>query len=358
MKILITGTHFTTALAVIEEFKQYNDVKLIYVGRKTTREGDQSPSAESKIIPELGVKFISITTGRIQRYLSIYTIPSLFKIPVGFIQALWIILKEKPDVVLSFGGYVAVPIVIIAWLFSIPIIIHEQTLISGLANKICSLFADKIAVAFKENKSFPGEKMILTGNPIRKEIMAEKAITSAKNKLPVVLITGGNQGSHAINKAVENCLEKLSKIAYVIHQTGDSKYKDFERLEPKQNENYIVAKWIDMANSLRQADLIVSRAGINTLVEMAYLGKPGLVIPIPYVYKNEQNENALYFKKLGLVEILFQSELSGTRLFENIKSMLSDIENLKKRAKKARSIILPDASKKIALETILLAKKN
>ncbi len=363
MRILITGAHFTTAVAVIEELKKYDGVQPVYVGRKTTREGDSASSPESEILPKLGVKFVPIITGRLQRSFTIYTIPSLLKIPFGFIQSVLILLKEKPDVILSFGGYVAVPIVVVGWLFSIPIIIHEQTLVIGLSNKISSFFADKIAVSFNTKNSFNPEKVILTGNPIRKEILNVRKSLGVKlvhppGGLPTILITGGNQGSHVINLAVEESLEKLTKIAYVIHQTGDSRFKDFERLEKRTSERYEVKKWIDdMGEIMKKVDLVVSRAGINTLSELAYLGIPALVIPVPYLYKNEQNENAKYFEKLGSVKILPQNKLNGENLLNNIKSMLKNIDSLKKDAKKAKAVIIPDAAKRLALETTLLAKR-
>ncbi|MDD5415814.1 MAG: UDP-N-acetylglucosamine--N-acetylmuramyl-(pentapeptide) pyrophosphoryl-undecaprenol N-acetylglucosamine transferase [Candidatus Daviesbacteria bacterium] len=364
MKILVTGAHFTPAVAVIEELKKFDGAKIVYVGRRTTLEGDGSASPESQVLPALGVKFIPIITGRLQRSFTIYTIPSLFKIPVGFIQALYIILSEKPDVILSFGGYVAVPVVIAGWLFSIPIIIHEQTLVSGLANKISAFCADKIAVSF-EPDVFKSEKVILTGNPIRREIVEISQgvkLTHPRGGLevPTILIMGGNQGSHIINLAVEEVLNKLTKLAYVIHATGDNKYGDFERLESlgRFGERYLVKKWIGKGYGaiLKKADLVISRAGINTLTELAYLGKPALVIPIPYLYQDEQNKNAGYFEKLGLVRILPQSKLSAEALFKNIRVMLSDLNQLIERAKKAKKVIVPDAAKRLALETMLLAK--
>src|SRR5687768_5813930 len=114
MKIALTGAHFTPAHAVIEELKTYEDVEIIYLGRNHTMEGDKTPSAESKILPSLGITFIPLTAGRVQRQFSRYTIPALLKIPLGFIQALYFIAKEHPDVVLSFAGYVAVPVVLAA----------------------------------------------------------------------------------------------------------------------------------------------------------------------------------------------------------------------------------------------------
>jgi len=366
VKILITGTHFTPALATIEELKKYRVTQIVYVGRKTTKEGDSSRSIESRIIPEYGVKFRPIIAGRFQRYFSIYTILSLLKLPIGFIQSFFILLKEKPDVVLSFGGYISVPVVFWGWMFSVPIIVHEQTLVTGLATKISLIFADKIAISFPESKLSKNPKSILTGNPIRQEILDNslgvnlphpRGVVNRHLRIPTVLITGGNQGSHVINLAVEECLGELLKIANLIHQTGDSKYKDFERLINLENKKYKVYKWIDdIGDIIKGADLIVSRAGIVTLSELAYLGKPALVVPIPYLYKNEQEKNARYFEKIGLVKILSQTKLNGENLLKSVKSCLDNLEVLNKNAQKAKQVIIPDGSKRLALETILLSK--
>lgn len=361
MKILLTGTHFTVAQAVIEEFRAYPKVELVYVGRATTLEGDPTPSQESLELPKLGVKFLPITAGRLQRSFTLYTIPSLLKIPIGFIQALWIVYKEKPDVVLSFGGYVSLPVVLSAWLFSIPIIIHVQTLVTPLASKLSSPMTDKIAVSFDTDYDFDQVKIVLTGNPLRKhvtKISFPHSMWESKPKVPTILITGGNQGSHVINLAVEEILEEFKKVAHVIHQTGDSKFKDYERLENLQDDNYQVFKFIpNMGDVMKKTDLVIGRAGINTLAELAYLGIPTLVIPIPYLFADEQNKNARYFEKLGLVKILPQSRLSGKSLLENIEEMLKNLENLKIEAKNAKSVIIPNAAKKLALETVVLASR-
>lgn len=370
MKILVTGAHFTPAVAVIGELqKMAPSAKIVYVGRKTTLEGDKAQSVESKILPALGVKFIPITTGRLRRYLDIYTIISILKIPVGFVQALFILLKEKPDVILSFGGYVSVPVVFAGWLFSIPIIIHDPSFIMGLANRICFPFADKVALSFN-NHNIKNGKIIVTGNPIREEILHPKGkIDSSyreifqeakKSNLPTILITGGNQGSHIINLAIEQSLAKLLKIACVIHVTGESKFGDFERLYKKRNNRYVVKKWIneEWGIILSRVDLAISRAGINSLTEFAFFKMPALVIPIPYLYGDEQYKNAHYFENLGLVKILPQSKLSAKTLMKNIKIMLNNINQLKKKAEKVQRVIIPDAAKRLALETVLLYKSG
>ncbi len=374
MKVLITGAHFTPAQAVIEELQKFPEVKLIYVGRKTTREGDTTSSVESQVLPKLGVKFVPITTGRLRRVLDIWTVISLLKIPVGFIQAPFILMKESPDVIVSFGGYVGVPLVIWGWFFSIPIIVHEQTLVSGLANTISNIFATKIAVSFDKDYSFKREKIILTGNPMRKELLEgsknipadiKKAIQSAKSeKLPLIYITGGNQGSHTINTSVADVLEELTKKAVVIHQTGDSEFKDFESLSEKKKDlknpdRYLVKKWVDvweLSEILRVADIVVSRAGANTLGELAYFSIPTLVVPLPFSNKDEQLQNALFFKKQGLAQILEQKDLSGKKLLEKIVQMLHNIKALRKQAEKAQKVVITDASKKLTQEIVSLAQ--
>ncbi len=356
MKILVTGSHFTPAQATIEQLQNRFQAEVIYVGRASTREGDNTPSLESQVLPKLGVRFIPITAGRLQRTLTIHTIPSLLKIPVGFFQALQILTNNKPDVVLSFGGYVAVPVVICAWLLSIPVIIHEQTLVTGLANKISSLFAKKIAVSFKDTKfNFPKNKMIVTGNPLRSEIIGAKP---KKYKLPVILITTGNQGSHVINQTVGQAIGSLTEEFTVIHQTGESSFKDYEVLDKikdslKFGDRYILHKYLsakEMGEAMSSAFLAVVRAGANTLIELAYLQTPAVIIPIKDHY--EQSINAKYFEQKGLGVCLLQKDLTADNLLKVIKGLKLKNPNLNNPDLFASR----DAAARLALETVLLKR--
>lgn len=375
MKIVIAGTHFTPAQATIEELTKNPDHKVVYLGRGTTLEGDSTPSLESIVLPKIGIKFIPITAGRLQRSFTMYTIPSLLKIPVGFLQAFYFLIKEKPDVVVSYGGYIGLPVVIAAWFLSIPIIVHQQTLVAGLATQISSIFASKIAVSFKQSlKKSP--KWVLTGNPIRKKLLEpdSKISTEIKNfihqasgaKLPIILITGGNQGSHFINQLFLKVLNDLLKVTFVIHQTGDSSFKDFDQLcevrqTLKHQERYLLKKWInasDWCEILKEASLVITRGGVNTLSELAFFGTPSLIIPIPYLYQDEQNKNAKFFVELGLARVLPQSEVTAKKMLEIIQEMLDHLDNYKKNALKAREFIIVDAAKRLAQEVILLGEKN
>ncbi len=365
MKVLLTGAHFTPAVAVIEALRQQSADKkldLLYVGRKNTLEGDSAPSVESKVIPSIGVRFVPITTGRIQRRFSIYALISLLKIPVGMVQGFWIVASERPDVVVSFGGYVGFPIVFAAWLLSIPVVIHEQTLVMGLANRMSSLFAKKIALSFPVKEFEGNPKCVVTGNPLRKEITQPSAPPAELKKFldkahlhhkKIILVTGGNQGAHIINQTVGGSLSELLKDFYVIHQTGDSHFQDYENLIEIQKqlgelgERYYPAKFITdgWGKVLEQAEIVISRAGINTLHELAYVQKRAVVIPLPFIYKDEQTVNAHYFAKLGLAKVLPQSQLSAESLITTVKEV--------EKMDQPKTIIDTDAASRIALEILV-----
>ncbi|MFA5933061.1 MAG: UDP-N-acetylglucosamine--N-acetylmuramyl-(pentapeptide) pyrophosphoryl-undecaprenol N-acetylglucosamine transferase [Microgenomates group bacterium] len=375
MKTIITGTHLTPSLAVIEELKKVSGMEVTYFGRSSTMEGDRTKSVESQVLSGLGIRFISVTSGRLQRSFTIHTIPSLLKIPIGFLEALYYLFDEEPDVVLSMGGYTSVPVVFAAWLLKIPVIIHEQTLVPGLANTINSWFADKIAISFPENVFYKNNKTVLTGNPLRKEVLnpqntkdeeLKKIVeTSLKNKQPLILITGGNQGSHAINQAVTDNLNELTQNSYIIHQTGDSKFADFDKLQSykksmKNPEKYVVRKWInsdDWGFLLKKVDLVISRAGINTLLELSLFAIPTIAVPLPASQNKEQAINADFFEKVGLVKVLLQNNLNKN-LTKNILEIINNLDDWEKTAKQASKLVIPDAAKRLALEIVLLAKKR
>jgi len=277
-----------------------------------------------------------------------------------------------------------VPVVISAWFLSIPIIIHEQTLVSGLANEISAFFANKVAISFKGDQIRKDRRMVFTGNPMRKAILesyenrSRDKVTalspditqivkiSQKEKKPLIYITGGNQGSHLINEAIRQILEDLTKVACIVHQTGDSKFNDFDKMTSKQKslshpQRYLVKKWLeveDLAELLKKVDLVISRGGINILYELAYFSIPTLVIPIPYLYKDEQTTNACYFGKLGLAQVLWQVDLTAEKLYQTVAKMLKNLPQLKKQAQNAHPIAIADAAKRLALETLLLGDRE
>lgn len=330
-KVLITGGHLAPALAVIEELQKRNSWDIVWVGRRFAMEVGEVPSLEYEIIPSLGIPFFDLKTGRLQRHLTPQTLPSLLRIIPGFFQALKIVNQVRPDIVLSFGGYLSVPVVISAWLFRIPIVAHEQTSVSGLANRITARFANKVAISFRESaKDFPKGKIILTGNPVSKSIIDVKKITS---KTKTIYITGGGQGSQTINSVVEEILPELVKKFTVIHQTGSLDNPHFVGVA-KKFKNYVVKSTVtreEVVDILKRATLVISRGGANTICEIAAVGAPAIIIPIPWSERNEQEGNAQVLARTGLARVISQKNLSSSLLFENINELIANPPSSKSR---------------------------
>ncbi|HSX57651.1 MAG TPA: UDP-N-acetylglucosamine--N-acetylmuramyl-(pentapeptide) pyrophosphoryl-undecaprenol N-acetylglucosamine transferase [Candidatus Saccharimonadales bacterium] len=362
-KIIVTGGHLTPALATIEELQKNPEVEIVFIGRSRSTEGDKAASAESVVIPNLGIKFYSITPGRIQRRFTRYTLWSIGKIPIGVFQALGILSKERPSAILSFGSYVAAPVVFAGWVLGVPIITHEQTLNPGLSNKFVSRFAKKIAVSWEESLDhFPKSKAVLTGNPIRAELLNLSKKRAAR---PTIYITGGNQGAHIINEMVLEILHELLEKYNVVHQSGTSQtYKDFEtltafatQLPPKLAGRYKLGTWFDSRDSVEifsAASLVVGRSGANTVAEAMALAIPAVFIPLPIAAKNEQMKNAQVMEKLGAAVILPQERLTPKRLLAAINLVMHDYKKYQSSAKSGRRNLNLDAAKILARETLKL----
>jgi len=362
-RIVITGGHLTPALAVIDELVKRGGWEILFIGRKYAMEGDKTPSIEAGIIPKRGIWFVAINAGRVQRYFTRYTILALLKIPLGFFQAFYHLARFKPVVILSFGGYVSVPVVLAGWLLRIPAITHEQTVVRGLATRVNTLFAKKIAVSWSQTlNQLPAKKTVLTGNPIRQEIFRvnEKLwrILKFEKDLPLILVTGGNQGSHLINQEVKGALPELVKRYNIFHQCGHiAIFGDYEqllevrkKLSPILKGRYHFKKYVageEWSTLLRKADLVISRAGANITTELAALGKPAVLIPLPWLYQDEQTKNAQMLVEVGMAEILPQKELSAKTLSRSIDKMIANLDKYKKNAAKAKKLVKLDAAKRI-----------
>lgn len=373
MKVVIIGGHLSPALSVIEKLPKTD--KILFIGRKYVFEGDKAVSLEYKTIHSLKIPFMNLITGRLQRRFTKYTIPSLFKLPYGFCQSFFTLINFKPDVVLSFGGYLSFPVVFSAFLLRIPVVLHEQTLEAGLANKILSVFAKKICISWETSrKFFPKEKIVLTGNPVRQFSIFNfpasqrgEQFSIPKNGLPIIYIMGGSAGSHFINTLIEKNLEKLLTRFNILHQTGNAKEdQDYECLRTIKNtlpldlqSRYISTKFIDpslVGGILKKADIVISRAGINTITELIFFGVPSLLIPLPFSQRQEQLKNALFLKTKGCAEIFEQKddeELFVAKLFKIFENLNKYRQNLQEIS----SLVNTNASQKI-IEVLEYVKKK
>lgn len=387
MRIVVTGGHLTPAMAVIQELisRFGKEVEIIYIGRKYTFEGSSTIAAEYEVIPTLKVKYLVLNAGRLQRKITRYTFLGLLKIPFGCIQSFYYLLKYKPQMVLSFGGYLSLPVVINAWILRIPILIHEQTVVLGLANRVGALFASRICLSWRSSqKYFPKGKTVITGNPIRQAIFQKfdsLSQTDKENRLGLFLskikpedkliyITGGNQGSQVINQALLRILPKLLLKYYVIHQTGSLDFssiqEEVEKIKRKLRERYYFASWFcdsEHGWNLNRANLVISRSGANTIAELIALKKIAVLIPIPWAAGNEQFKNAEILVKYGLGKIFPQSELEKDRFYKVIQKTIErttagdfKIAEIENRLKREGDSLPFNGAKKLVDEILDLIK--
>lgn len=281
-KVVITGNHLTPAEALVEQLPR---------NLKVYKLGDLD-----------GPKF--------KRYDWWHSLWGLVKLPGLILKARARLRKIAAAVVVSFGGYSAVPVVWAAKILKIPILIHEQTFAAGLTSKITGRLADVIAISWESSRqNFPKLKTVLTGNPLRREILGVK-----RRPQPVVYITGGHQGAKVINDTVERILPQLLQQFTVYHQYG-------QLPRPAAREHYVTKAYFsagELAKIYSQASLVIGRAGINTVTELAYLKIPAVLIPLPYTQRLEQDVNARYLEKLGLAVILPQDRLTPAALLSAV----------------------------------------
>lgn len=355
-KILITGLHSTPAIALIEEIrKTHPSWKIIYCGPKYAFEGKKILSFDYLVISRMKeVEFVPIVTGRLQRRFTAWTIPSLLKIPWGFLQAFGILIKKRPDILISFGGYVSVPIVISGWFLKTPSLIHEQTQVLGLANRICGFFSRKIAISFPNTllpRSF-SKKVVFTGNLLRDEIfntkdpgsLREVAQIKQKTRKKIIYVTGGKTGAQAINKLIEGILQELIKEYIVVHQTGALDFERFFRIKKGLGSRSRFYHPVDYLKGeevgwvLNNSFLVISRAGANIVYELINIGRPAILIPLPKSHQDEQRRNAEYFSSLGLGEIMLQEQTSSESLLEMIKKMSRKIDEYRREFSKIKIV--------------------
>ena len=337
-EVVFVGGHHTSSLVVVEELlRSRKDIEVSWIGHKFSAWRDASPSLEYKEVTFLGVPFYNLNAGKVYR---VFNPLKLVRIPFGFIQALLYLIKIKPDLIVSFGGYLSVPVSFWAYVFKIPVILHEQTLQGGWANIFVSKFARKILLTWESSKSlFPDSKSKVIGLPMLPGTFAIDITKNVfNNKLPVILITGGKQGSHKINKCVGLTLKELLGVCNVVLQCGDnSEYKDFDNLNKLINlmpselkDRFIIRKYLtrqEMLGAIKRSNLLIGRSGAHFIYEVCFYEKPALFIPLPNTSHNEQVRNANFVKSMGLAKVLEQKDLSKDSFLHNVKSMLKNLDS-------------------------------
>lgn len=359
MKILLsgggTGGSVAPLLAISEELKlsylKNNEVKFLWIGTKK--------GIECEMVVQENIKYKGIFSGKLRRYFSWKNFIDPIFIILGFIQSLWTIFVFKPDIILTAGSFVAVPVVWAGWILRVPTLVHQQDVKIGLANKLMMPFSKIITCTLKETaENFNENKNIyFTGNAIRKKIFhskKERAIKEFKldKSLPTVLFLGGGTGALSLNKIIIQSLENLLEFCQVIHITGKDKL--FFSLPKEGFKHYHSFQFLSNIEKVYSvADLVVTRAGMSVLSELAVLGKPAIMVPIS---DSHQEANANYFSNRDAAILLTQKDLNSEKLVNTIKSILLDNNKKSKLSFNIKRIIPKDGAARIA--KLILELKN
>ncbi|MEK7512709.1 MAG: UDP-N-acetylglucosamine--N-acetylmuramyl-(pentapeptide) pyrophosphoryl-undecaprenol N-acetylglucosamine transferase, partial [Patescibacteria group bacterium] len=343
-------------------------IRLAYVGPRHSLEGE---------FHDRGIASFAIAGGKFRRYASLENLLDIPRLVVSFVQAFTILYRLMPDAVFSKGGTGALPVVVAAWFYLIPIVVHESDAIPGISNKLSAKLAKRIAISFRSAAAFfPPEKTAFVGNPVRRELRGEGvAQSTAKQTLgfyqnvPLALVLGGSQGSTRINTFVVDNLETLLTEVQIYHQTGDANLEEvkasvrpvMQRASEELQRRYrIVGSFAPdkLTLAFSAADVILSRAGAGAIYEIAAFQKPAILVPFPEAARNHQYRNATEYAATGAAIIVEESNFKPHLVLTELKQLLSRVRTDPTIAAAARSFFKPDAAAIIAREVLKLAKRG
>ncbi len=362
MKILFTGGgsggHVFPVIAIIREIKKLiPEADLLYVGPHDEWVG--------LYLSQEDIRSKYILSGKIRRYLGlkeiVLNIRDLFQLVIGFFQSFKIIWKESPELIFSKGGFGSIPVVLTAKILKIPVFMHESDASPGVSNRITAKFALKIFVSFENTEYLEPEKMIVVGNPVRREITGGSKETAKKmfnltGKKYVLLILGGSQGAQRINDMLLLIFQDLLKDFEIIHQTGSKNFeavkKESKVVIPKDLQAfyhpYPFLKETELKQAYAIADLVVGRAGSGTIFNNAINSKPSILIPLPESAQNHQSKNAFKYSQSGACIVIEEANLTPQFFMERVNFLFSRPKDLEKMSRAAKEFSKPTAARKIA----------
>ncbi|MCR5670261.1 MAG: undecaprenyldiphospho-muramoylpentapeptide beta-N-acetylglucosaminyltransferase [Butyrivibrio sp.] len=351
-KIVLTGGgsagHVTPNIALIPALKEAG-FDIYYIGSYT--------GIEKKLIEDYNIPYYGIATGKLRRYFDPKNFTDPFRVMKGFSEALSHLKKIKPDIIFSKGGYVAVPVVRAAAFLKIPYIVHESDMTPGLANKLSMNGARKICCNFPETmRVLPAEKAVLTGTPIREELgrgSAEegKMLCGFTDDKPVLMVIGGSLGAQSVNETVRYALPRLLPNFNVVHICGKEKMDNLKLSVPgyKQFE-YVKSELKDI---FAMADIVVSRAGANSICELLALKKPNILIPLSTKSsRGDQMLNARSFEQQGFSVVIDNDDLDEDILVETIEDLYNDRDKYYENMSKSNLHSATDTIVKLICEEV------
>ena len=360
-----TGGHVLPALAVVDELRRRSKIdEIIWIGSEDGVERSAASNA--------GIPFVPIPTGKLRRYLSLRNVTDAVRVPLGIVAARRALRRFRPHIVLSTGGFVSVPTVIAAVGIA-PVVTHEQTAILGLATRINARFAASLAVSHERTAAEARKlhrNVVVTGNPVRAWLANGErgrglAFMGFTSHLPVVLVTGGARGASPINRRIADLVPELLEWSQIYHQTGPaSANADGAELRSRRGtwperlrSRYQVVEFVgdELADVYAATDIVIGRAGAGAVAELAYLGKPAILIPLPGAGGDEQAANARILSDAGAALLIPQHEATPTKMREELLSLLDHPARRAQMAAAARSVAHPDAAVRLADLIVTLA---
>ncbi|NNB85459.1 undecaprenyldiphospho-muramoylpentapeptide beta-N-acetylglucosaminyltransferase [Corallococcus exiguus] len=352
MKVLIagggTGGHLFPGIALAEEVVTRHPAnEVVFVG---TEKG-----LEARVVPKEGYPLELVKVQGLKGKGLIGLLKGLIALPMAFLASFRILSRHKPDVVVGVGGYASGPVVLAAWMMGIPTAIQEQNALPGFTNKVLGRIVKVVFTSFEEARNhFPEAKVQMIGNPIRKKLMDNYLRSSSAHEKFSVLIFGGSLGARGLNNRVLEALDSLGDVKGqldIVHQTGKLDLENVTKGYADKGFADVaqVVEFIDdMSSAYAKADLVICRAGATSLAELTVCKKPSILVPFPHATDNHQEVNARALVDAGAAIMFRESELTGQKLAETLRGLMTDPAKLKQMAKKAGIFGRPAAAKELA----------
>ncbi len=358
MRVVITGGgtggHISPGLAIAEALtERMPEMQVLFIGGN---------GLERRLVPEAGWPFARVAARQVPRGLNLRTPWALTVLGVGGVQALYLLSRFRPHVVVATGGYAAAPVGGAAAMLRIPVVIQEQNLVPGTTNRVLGRWARRVSVPHAMvSRYFPG-KAVVTGVPVRKGALGGDRLRGARRfglapGDPTLLVLGGSQGAQSLNAAVLDMLPQLrdGPTLQIVHQTGTA-HEAWVRAQLTHREKslpaglrYVVVPYIEaMGDAYACADLVLCRAGFGTLSELTANGRPAIIVPYPFAAGGHQEPNARLLERAGAAHVLLDRDLSGAQLAQVITRLVGDPLHLRAMAEASRALGCPDAAGRVA----------
>jgi UDP-N-acetylglucosamine--N-acetylmuramyl-(pentapeptide) pyrophosphoryl-undecaprenol N-acetylglucosamine transferase len=339
LKLLLTGGgtagHVMPNIALIEYLRSTQDVQICYVG--------STSGIEKRLIENIKVDYKGIITGKLHRYFTWRNLIMPFQVMIGILQSLWICYRFKPTVLFSKGGFVALPIVFAAWLYRVPIVVHESDITPGLANRLSFPLAKRICTSFAQSNLSYTHKTSYTGLPVREALLKGDA-EQGRNFLnfhqmkPILLVWGGSLGALNLNKTIFRLLVPLTEQFQIVHLCGPNKLN----IAPHSVSGYRTFEYLELptlSHVLAAADLVLSRAGATAIHELLRLRKPHILFPLGRgASRGEQIHNARYMESLGYSTVIYPDQWNDHSVLMTLDKCCKNLVNMRKALEKFEQV--------------------